>query len=274
MKRRSTIVVTGLVALAASAFAQSQTPEPRKAPAAMSVEDIGACMRANIVDRGSMRDFEVASTDREGKVSSFKAKLFWKPTADTDETRMVLQVVAPETHKGTSYLVVSPDKGEELAYVYLPALDRVQPVSGGNMSQPLWGTDFTIAEVKQVQGLFQQGDTKRLADEKVFDRDAFVVDTVTDLGQTGYTHVTSYVDQETCTLLKSELFARGDGPRKVLEASMSTLLEVEPWWLMLGYKMRNLESGTQTDLKLSDLFLLEVLPHHLFTPEGFFKPQI
>lgn len=125
-------------------------PKPRPDPAKMSIADISACMRANVVDRGSMRDFEIESTDREGKANSFKAKLFWKPVGEDDETRMTLQV---------------------------------------------------------------------------------------------------------------------------LEANLSTLLEVEPRWLILGDRMQNLDAGTRTDLELSDLFLLESLPSSLFTPEAFSERQ-
>lgn len=240
-------------------------------PASMSIDAISACMSANIVDRGSLRDFEINAVDREGKSTSLKVKVFWKPTKEADE-RMTLQVVAPDSFAGTSYLVVNSEQAQQV-YMYLPALDRVQSVTGGDATQTLWGTDFTFADVKQVQGVLLDGETKRLADATVSERAAYVLDTVTDEAQTGYSHVKSYVDQTSCTLLKTELFAGGETPAKVLEADLTTLLQVEPYWLMLGYTMRDLNSGTHTDLKLSDVFLLERLPESLFTPEGFHTPQ-
>ena len=265
------VLAASLSTLAGDAAAEAGGGSGRD-PAAMSVDDISVCMRANIVDRGSLRDFDVISIDREGKSSGFKVKLFWKP-ADAGETRMVLQVLEPETYKGTAYLVISKPQAEDVVHVYLPALDRVQPITGADMSQPLWGTDFTLAEVKQVQGVLQDGVTKRLADATVMDRAAFVLDTATSVEETGYMRVTSFVDQKTCTLLKTELYADASGPRKVLEADLSTLLQAGKFWLMLGYRMRDLRAGTQTTVKLSDVYLLEDLPRTLFTPEGFYKPQ-
>lgn len=241
-------------------------------PASMSVEDISACMRGNIVDRGSLRDFEITAFDREGKSTALKVKLFWKPTKDGSDERMTLQVAEPETFAGTSYLVVANPDNQEV-YMYLPALKRTQSVTGGDVTQTLWGTDFTFADVKQVQGVLLDGETTRLADVTVFDRKAYLLDTVTNPEQSGYSHVKTYVDQTSCTLLKTELFSGDDTPVKVLEADISTLLEVTPYWLMLGYKMSDTSKGTHTDLKLSDIYLKENLPESLFTPEGFFNIQ-
>lgn len=260
-----------LLAFAVSAFA-SPFAAMAAEPAAMTVDDIGACMRGNVVDRGSLRDFDIAATDREGKVNSLKVKLFWKPTRDDAEARMTLQVAEPESYAGTSYLVVSGAEAEQI-YMYLPALNRVQSVTGGDMTQTLWGTDFTFADVKQVQGVLLDGQTTREADATVFDRPAYVLNTTTVPEQSGYNHVMTYVDQESCTLLKTELFVDGATPAKVLEADISTLLEVDPYWLMLGYTMTDLNNGTHTDLKLSDVYLLERLPESLFTPEGFYAVQ-
>ena len=268
---RYRIVLAGSIAGIAAAHAAQPKATAKSDPARMTVADISACMRANIVDRGSLRDFQVISTDREGKTNGFKVKLFWRPV-DAGESRMVLQVLEPEAYKGTAYLMISKPQAEDVVHVYLPALDRVQPITGTEMSQPLWGTDFTLAEVKQVQGVLLDGQTQRLADATISDHKAFTLDTATDVEETGYKRVASFVDQKTCTLLKTELYADSSGPRKILEADLSTLLEAGQYWLMLGYKMRDLRAGTQTELKLSDIYLKEELPRALFTPEGFYKP--
>lgn len=241
-------------------------------PANMTIDQISACMRANIVERGSLRDFGITAVDREGKSTALKVKAFWKPTKNKADERMTLQVIEPETFAGTSYLIVG-DAEEQKISMYLPALKRVQTVSGGEATMTLWGTDFTIADVKQVQGVLIDGNTQRQADAQVSGRAAYVLDTTTSEDETGYTHVKSYVDQESCTLLKSELFTSDGDPAKTLEADLSTLLEVEPYWVMLGYTMTDLRNGTHTDLKLGDVFLLENLPESLFTTEGFHTPQ-
>ncbi|TAJ93198.1 MAG: outer membrane lipoprotein-sorting protein [Gammaproteobacteria bacterium] len=258
------VAILGLASMTAIAQAAD--------PASMSVADISTCMRANVVDRGSLRDFQIASTDREGKTNTIKVKVFWKPAKDSPDERITLQVVEPETLAGTSYLLVTDGQADTL-YLYLPALQRVQPVASNELSQKLWGSDFTLADVKQVQGLLLDGEAKRLADVVVANRPAYLIETTTNLEQTGYRKVLTYVDQESCTLTKTELFSDGETPHKILEADISTLLKVDPYWLMLGYRMTDHRTGTHTDLKLSDIYILERLPETLFTPDGFYTKQ-
>jgi hypothetical protein len=238
-------------------------------PAKMGIADIMACMRANVVDRGSLREIELRSIDRAGSAQKTRMKLFWKPAKDAAVSRTVLRVIEPAEVAGGAFLAISRPEGDEV-YMYLPALDRVQRVTG-NQNQPLFGTDFTYADIEQIQALAESGKTRRLADGRVFDRAAFVLDVETDVQTSGYGHIRSYVDQGTCTLLKSEFFVAGSEPTKVLEADVSKLVSVEPWWLMLGYTMENRRTGTRTELSLSDIYLLERLPEDLFDPAGFYR---
>jgi hypothetical protein len=269
------VMLAVIVHLAARpALATPATPPPAATPAArgMTVADIGACIRRNIVDRGSLRQLNITTTDREGRSRALKMKLFWKPENETGEQRMTLQVTAPPEVAGSAYLVISKPAGDEV-FVYLPAFDRVQRLAGSDGNRPLWGTDFTYAEIKQIQGLFREGDTRRVDDATVFDRPAFVLETDTDPERTGYDLVKSYIDQKTCTLLKSELLGKNGKPLKLLEADLETLLQVDPWWLILGYVMYDNSKGTHTRIDMSDVFLLQILPERLFRQKTFFRAQ-
>lgn len=237
----------------------------------MDVEEIAACMRANVVDRGALRDISVESRDVAGSAEKLKMKLFWKPSKDGRETRMALRVVAPADLAGWASLVVARPDGEDV-YVYLPALRRVDRLAGSDRTRKLLGTDFTFAELQQLQGMLLGGATTRTADESVAERDAYVLVTKTDPAS-GYVQVRSFVDRRTCTLLKAELFATPDAPRKVLEADVSTLIEVEPQWLILGYRLTDRATGTATRVDMSDVYLLEKLDEALFTPASFYRVE-
>lgn len=239
-------------------------------PSAMTVDDINACMRANIVDRGSVRDFGITSFDREGKSSSVNVKVHWKPAPDKTLERMTLQVVEPESLEGTSYLIHA-NAEQQNVYMYLPSLDRVQKVNTGETNQNLWGTDFTFADLQQLQGVVLDGVTQRLADETVFSRSTYVLETTPNPAKYRYTLIKTYVDQESCLMVKTELFEGGSAPGKVLNADISTLLEVEPYWLMRRYAMTDVDAMTRTEVELGDIFLLENLPGSLFSEEGFFE---
>lgn len=244
---------------------------PASDPGGMDVEEIAACMRANVVDRGALRDISVESRDAAGSAEKLKMKLFWKPSKEGREMRMALRVVAPTDLAGWASLVVSRPEGEDV-YVYLPALRRVDRLAGGDRTRKLLGTDFTFAELQQLQGMLLGGATTRAADEDVGVRDAYVLLTKTDPAS-GYVQVRSFVDRRTCTLLKAELFATPDAPRKVLEADVSTLIEVEPHWLILGYRLTDRATGTATRVDMSDVYLLESIDEALFTPASFYRVE-
>ena len=238
-------------------------------PAGMSIEDISACMRVNVFDRGSVRDFQIKAVDREGKSKKIKFKVFWRPAKTDDNVRITLQVMEPKTLAGTAYLLIRSAEEEQL-HLYLPALRKVRQVSGGEASQKLWGSDLTFADIKQIQGLLLDGNVQRLADQQIAGRPVYLLETTTKVEQTGYRMVRSYVDQESCMLLKAELFAENENPTKVLEADVSTLMKIDPWWVVLGYRMTDSRAGTHTEIELSDIFIQERLRKSLFTPDGFY----
>ncbi len=237
-----------------------------------SIQEIAQCMRVNVFERGAVRDFQIKSTDKEGKSKTIQFKAFWKPSKTSDVIRITLQVQEPKALRGTSYLVVKNLDSEKL-YLYLPALRKVRTLQGGEDSQKLWGSDFSIADIKQLQGLMIEGVVKRLPDETIEGRPAYLIETSHSGTGHFYRKVRSYIDQQSCLLLKSELFTADDTLSKVLKADISTLLEIDPWWLIQGYRMSDLRAGTRTDLWLSDIFINERLPESLFTPEGFYIEQ-
>ena len=260
------------VAISCLFFLLASPASQAASPAKMSIQDISECMRVNVFERGAVRDFQIKATDKEGKSSELKFKAFWKPAKTSDDIRITLQVTEPKSLRGTAYLVVKNAEQEKL-YLYLPALRRVRTITGGEASQKLWGSDFSIADIKQIQGLLLDGDAKRLADARINDRPVYLIETLINGDQGPYHKVRSYIDQQSCLLLKTELFGADDSLQKVLTADVSTLLKIDPWWLIQSYRMSDQQAGTRTDLWLSDIFINERLPEALFTQQGFYIEQ-
>ena len=257
--------------LGGAALAQTVMQAP-VTPASKTVKDIKACMEANLVKRGALRDLSLGMYDKEGKVRDMRVRLYWKPSK-TGGSRVHLRIVEPVAMVGSAYLMVQEGMSEEV-YFYLPGADRALRITGQNMSEPLWGTDFSYGEIKQVLGLLVSGDTALNTDAAVSGRKTWVLETQTSAAETVYRKVFSHVDQATCVLLKSEFVVTGDKPRKVLEGDVSLLLQADKYWTSLGYKMVDNTRGTYTTLSLSDLSIDERLSEKLFSPKEFwdFKP--
>jgi hypothetical protein len=264
------LAVAALVGLCQPALAQKTKDKAAAAkdPAAMTVKQIRACMGKNLVAKGALRDLGLDVFDREGKIRSLRMRLFWKPSK-TGGTRVNLRLMEPPAMLGSSYLLLQEGFSEEV-YFYLPGADHALRITGQNMSEPLWGTDFSYGEIKQVLGLLHAGATQRLADAQVSGRAAYVLETATKVEETGYRKVVSYVDQQACVLLKSEFF-KAEQPRKVLEADVSTLLQADKYWTILGYTMSDKQRNTRTQLTLTDLSFDERLSDKLFDPQLFFQ---
>ena len=259
--------MTGYRVLWGAALAAAVGIVAAQAAAPESAQDVRACMAGNLVARGALRDLALGIYDKEGKVRDLRLRLFWKPSK-TGGLRVNLRLLEPPAMAGSAYLLLQEGMSEEI-YFALPGADHALRVTGQNMSEPLWGTDFSYGEIKQVLGLLVKGNTQRLDDARVSDRPVHVLGTETRLEETGYRRVVSYVDRATCVLVKSEFFARAEPPRKVLEADVSTLLQADKYWTVLGYTMSDLSRGTHTQLTLTDLSFDERMPEKLFDPKRF-----
>jgi outer membrane lipoprotein-sorting protein len=266
------VAATALLTLAVPALSQGVTPAKKAAAANATVKDVRACMAKNLVDRGALRDLSLDVFDDEGKIRSLRMRLFWKPSK-TGGTRVNLRLMEPMAMAGSSYLLLQEGATEEV-YFYLPGADRSLRITGQNMSEPLWGTDFSYGEIKQVLGLLWAGDTTRAADATVSDRPAYVLETHTRAEDTGYRKIMSAVDQAACVLLKTDFHVKADQPpRKVLTADLSTLMQADKYWTVLGYTMADQQRKTRTVLSLTDLSFNESLSEKLFQPKTFFSEQ-
>ena len=267
LRRVSTPMAAALVALV-PLLASAAPAAPAKTPG--TVAEVQACMNANLVQRAALRDLSIKVTDRENKAHDLRMKLYWKPGSD-GATRVNLRLAEPMAMRGSSYLLLQKG-GKEEVYFWLPAADRPLRITGENTAEPLWGTDFSYGEIKQVLGLLALGDSSLAPAAKLNDRAVWVVDTKTSVAESGYTRVRSYIDQESCTLLKSEFIDKTDKPRKVLEADVAMLMQVDRYWTVLGYTMRDLKAGSRTELSLSEFSIDEKLPERLFEAKRFFEP--
>lgn len=264
LKLCSSLLVTLAVAQTGAALAAADTP-----PASKSVGDIEYCMSKNLVSKAALRDLSLRRTDREGKSHQLRLRVFWKPS-DKEEPRMTIRLDEPMAIRGSAYLLLTKGLSEEV-YFHLPGNDRALKLTGENLSEPLWNTDISYAEIKQVLGVVSAGKRTRLPDASVLGHTTYVIQTDTP-EESGYTKIVAYVDQPTCVLLKSEFFGKGNELRKVLEADVASLLTVEGYSLALNYVMRDLREKTSTSVALSDFTLLERMPERLFDPKRFFEP--
>jgi hypothetical protein len=267
------LIAGSAVAAKKPAAPAAPAPEPAAPPAlnvtTATVNEINTCSRGNLADRGSLRDVTLKSKGRDGKERTLKLKLFWKPAKGTGEGRLNVRVVEPKDLAGASYLLVQKEGAEQL-YFYLPAANKVQQVSGDDLNRPLWGTDLSYADLKQLQGLAATGPTTRIADQVVAGRPSYVLETKLDSATPTYAMMHSYVDQQSCVPLRSDFLDKSGKTVKQLVADASTLSQLDPYWFVTAYTMKDLVRNSETAVELSDVFLLEQMSEKNFAPDTFY----
>lgn len=249
-------------------------PGAMASPPTEDVVEVRDCMANNLVERGALRELEILSYDKHGEASTLNVNMYWR-TDPNGRVRVTLHVLQPESLAGAAYLLRETTQDDEI-YVYLPEVDAVKQVTGRGDSQSLWGTDFSYQDIKYLQGVILGEASTRQPDSSIAGRGLYVLETKADIPSTGFRKVVSYVDKETCTLLKAEFFNSGEAPQKVLEGDPSALFQTDVYskevWLLLGYTMRDLRNGTRSEIRLGEMYLLEDMASATFAPDTFFEP--
>lgn len=230
-----------------------------------TAEEIQACTRANFPEQTSLQTIELTSLDRSGGKRTLEARVFWK-RFDGKQPRVLIRVDAPPDLSGAGYLVIEK-KADDDMYMYLPAVQKTRRISAGMLSDQLWGTDFSYEDIKQLEGIAIQGQNERLEDASVADRATYVLSLrPSSEKESSYEKIVSFVDQETCVILRTEFFERGDRLRKILLADPKQVTKQGKYWIAGEYDMSDVRDETRTWLRIKKTVNDEPIPDRTFNP--------
>jgi hypothetical protein len=239
------------------------------ASALEKAEDIRACARKNFPATSSTQTFELTTIGRDGSERSLHATAYWKRGSD-GKARAMLQVDQPDDLRGSSYLMLEKTTRDDL-FMYLPAVNRPKRIHGSQTSDPLWGSDFSYQDIKQVQGIFDSGKLTRETDVTADAKKLYVLSFVPDaVEESGYRRIVSHIDPTTCVALQTEFFLDGDTPRKRLLVDPKEVKPMGSRWVAHHYEMRDLRNETRTVLRIESMTPDTDLPDRLFNPQTFF----
>jgi hypothetical protein len=226
------------------------------------------CMQANLPPTARVQQLELASTDRAGGTRVLEANLY--AMLDKGLLRLSLRIIGPPDLAGSAYLLreTEGDREDDI-YLSLPKAQRIRHITGAQASQSLFGTDFSYADVRQIQGAFAAGDSKLEAPAEIDKRPVHVlVQKPQEKKVSPYTMVRSWVDQQTCVPLKTE-FYEGDKPRKRLTSPAASLKQSGKHWYPGEMEMVDLKTETRTTLKLGRIMDVDGLSIRYFNPSTF-----
>lgn len=222
------------------------------ASADAATDKISECMRANIPQSLLIKELQLNAYDRTGAERIMRGKLF--AIRENGLVRAMLRIEAPSDLRGASYLVrESRDTSKDEMYVYLPALNRARRITGGSQDNPLFGTDISYSDVKQLNSAFTGGEVKLEKSDIVEKRPVHVMALKPDPAQMSrFELIRTWVDQKTCVALKAEFFEVGT-LRKRYTAPAASLKQSGPHWFATEGTMEDLGQKTRTRLTVTGI---------------------
>jgi len=259
---------TGLVPLLMMLGA-GQALAANKADAEATVASIDACMRANIPPALQIKQFSLNSVDHSGASRQMKGRLF--AMRDEGLLRTMLRIDTPADLRGAAYLLREGKAQEQDAmYIFLPALNKVRRIMGGTQDSPLFGTDISYADIKQISHAFSGGAVELEAREKIDGRDSYRLALKPDAEQQShFSQIRTWVDRESCVALRAEFIADNQ-VRKRYSAAAKDLRKSGSHWYVSKGTMEDLGQHSHTELSIDGVSGSDALPDVYFNPRSFY----
>jgi len=228
------------------------------------------CMRGNIPKVMRIQEFELNAVDPAGGSRLLRGRLF--AVRDNDLMRAMVKIKAPADLNNAAYLVREGKERDDM-FIFLPALNRVRRIMGGSADSPLFGTDLSYSDIKQVQNAFSGGPVKLEKPDAIEARPAYVLSmTPSAAAQSNYSLIRAWVDQKTCVALKVE-FYEGATVRKRLSSSPKTLKQAGSNWYVSEALMEDLRTKSHTTLKVTGLSNVDKLSERYFNATSFYTAE-
>lgn len=251
----------------AQASVQASAAPPAPSVATSQATPIVECMRANIPPVVQIREIELAARDRAGGERLLRGRLY--VTNEKLRFRAMLKIAAPPDLAGAAYLMREGETTDEI-YVYVPALNKVRRVTGGNMDGPLWGTDLSYSDIRQIQNSFSDSNAKLEGRGELEKQPVHILSFTPRAGETSrYSLIRAWVDTKSCIALKTE-FYEGSTVRKRVTGAARDLKQAGTHWFLTNLLVMDLKEGTQTQLRVNGVNVVKDLADRYFTPATFY----
>jgi hypothetical protein len=217
------------------------------------VAEVQRCIERNVPASTSEQTVEFISVDRVGGKRTSRAKILAK-RFDDGLRRVLMRFTKPLDLRGASLLIIETESGANDMFLYTPELRKVKRVTADGAAGTLFGTDFSYEDFERWHLMNKPGERTRLPDAKLEERDVYVLESrPADGTGSAYERIVSFVDQETCVVLKTESYERGERLRKVLTASPDSIMREAEIHVASEVTMRDVRDQTHTDVVVEDL---------------------
>ena len=226
---------------------------------------IEACIRANLPESTSRQSIELKSRDRTGYEQVLQADIFWKRFED-GRSRVQMYFHEPVDVRGARFLIIENQPHNDM-YIYMPGLFKVRRINSERISSSILGTDFSYEDFERLHGVINDLHAEKQQDALIGDRPVHVLVSKPAEGS-GYERVVSYVDKESCLVLRTELFEHGEHLRKIMTIRTADIYREGGHWIPRKLLMRDVRDKTETELVLQDISMGTPIRDEMFDPDA------
>lgn len=257
-------MAAALAALAALVLLAGGAPlRAANAEAGEGVDEVVDCVKANQPRLSAEQRVTLRTVDRTGEARDSEATIYWQKSGD--KSKALIRFEAPPDLRGSALLLLEKDERADM-FMYLPELRRVRRVSKHSVAGSMFGTDFSYEDFERLQGLGEDGEIRRLPDGELDGRKVFVLEGRPSQGrESAYERSVSYVDQERCIPIRTELYERGERLRKVLLIPVEEIVREQESWVPRHVLVTDLVNETRTELLVNEIELNKKLSRKLFS---------
>lgn len=255
MQRSHLAALIGAYLLSATLAAAEGAPDP--------LAEAQACAQRNLPTSTLELRATFTKIDRVGGERESRAQVFGKKLED-GLRRVVLRFDKPRDVRGTAMLMIESPSGPSDFYVFSPEERRTRRVSGRS-SGGLFGTDFSYDDFENWRGFSNQSSGERLPDAVEAERPVYVIAAKPVAADgSSYERVVSYIDRETCVVLRIDSFEAGEKLRKVMRADPKSVKKTGNVSMATQVELEDVIDGTKTRVAIEKIQLDGDLPDRLF----------
>jgi hypothetical protein len=225
-------------------------------PAGPSGREIYDRLLANRFDT-YQQDARLVSGDRANNEQESRMTVLWKSFRDEQGeprkgalSKTLIRYTHPFDLRFSGYLVINNRDRSDDQFVYLASRRRVRRVN--LRGEPVLGSDFSFEDVLPRE--LEEADYRRLPDERLDDRDVYVVEVTPKAGtDSEYSRFQSWIDRERWVALQTVYWDTPGVKVKELRAPAGEVKQFDHVWVPMRSEMRNLQTGGYTVFHIDEM---------------------
>jgi hypothetical protein len=239
--------------LVVSALAMAAAPQTLPDPASMTAQEIQHCVQQNFPDDSMIQTLKMVSLDRLGIEKVLEAEMWWQKNQDTRLSNVLMTFDNPPELRGASVLIIEKKPQNDM-FMFLPELGKTRRITSQMVQGNMMGTDYSYEDFQRMQGLLGGIESKRLPDETIAERKAFVTESAPAEGSSEYSLIRSWIDHETCVPLQVEFFSKDSAePVKRMTMKHASVTKETTGYMPREIAMNDLRTETATTIVIEKL---------------------